>query len=98
MPMLKPCAPGGGAQRGHRLLGEVGQLGGLGVRQVRVVGDVPVRHHHQVAAVVRVQVEDRVDLLAARHDQPVLVGLAGIAQKGQPSPAPGPVGLFSPWM
>ena len=49
MPMLKPCAPLAAAHRGHRLLGEDGQLGGLGLGQVGVVGDVPVRHDHQVA-------------------------------------------------
>ena len=72
---VEAVRPGGGAQRGHRLLGELGQLGGLRPVQVRVVGDMPVGDDHQVAAVVRVQVEHRVDVLAARDDQPVLVGL-----------------------
>ena len=34
-------------------------------------------HHHQVAGVVRVQVQHRVHQLAARHHQAVLVGHRG---------------------
>ncbi len=66
---------GGGAQGRHGLLGEFAEFGGLPRREVGVVGDVPVGHGHQVTAVVRVEVEHRVDLLAAPDDEPVLVGL-----------------------
>ena len=75
MPMLKPCAPEAVRSAVIACLVSVGQLGGLRPVEVRVVGDVPVGHDHEVAAVVRVEVEHRVDVLAARDDQAVLVGL-----------------------
>ena len=48
----------------------------LGRLEVLQLGDVPVGQHHEVAGVVRVQVEHRVHGVAAGHDEPVLVGHA----------------------
>ena len=88
---------GGGPQRAHRLPGELGQLGGLGVVQLGVVGHVPVRAHHQVTAVVRVQVEHRVDQRAAGDDERL-----GVRQARDPAERavcpPVSAGLFSPLM
>src|SRR5215468_3893932 len=61
------------AQGPHRVLSERAELADLVRAQVRVVGDVPVRHGHQVPGVVRIQVQHRVDELAAGDDQPVVV-------------------------
>ena len=71
---VEAVRPGRRTQGRHRLLGQRGQFGGLRVGEVRVVGDMTVGHDHQMAAVVRVQVEHRVDLLAAPDHQAVLVG------------------------
>ena len=43
----------------------------LRVGEVLELGDVPVGHHHQVTGVVGVLVQDGVDLVAARDDEPV---------------------------
>src|SRR5690606_7649554 len=63
--------------------------------------DVPVRQHHQVPRVVRVQVEHRVHRRAAGHDEPFLVGQlrdaaeraalrTGVLDVGQPVRGPEP--------
>src|SRR5918998_3324731 len=70
---VEPVRPGDGTHHPHGRLGELAQLGDLGGREVGVVGPVPVGHQHQVPGVVRVQVEDGEDGLAARDDQPLLV-------------------------
>ena len=57
MPMLKPCATRRLPQRGHGPLGEVGQLGRLLYVQLGVVGHVPVRDHHEMTAVIGIQIE-----------------------------------------
>ena len=58
----------------NRLLDERHQLAALRLGQILEFGDPAVRHHHQVARVVRVEVEHGVDQLAAGHHQTVLVG------------------------
>ena len=75
MPMLKPCAPEAVRSAVIACLVSSASSAVSGSVEVGVVGDVPVGHDHQVAAVVRVQVEHRVHVLAAADDQPVLVGL-----------------------
>src|SRR5690606_20719303 len=65
------------AQRAQRPLGELAQLDDLGRGQLVVAGDVPVGHDHQVAGVVGVEVQHRVDDLAPGDDQAVLVAHAG---------------------
>ena len=59
-PTLNACGAATRFDRPHRVLGERHQLGRLGRRQVLQLGDVPVGQHHQVAGVVRVQVQHRV--------------------------------------
>ena len=71
MPTLNPCAPLAARKRAQRALRHPANLVGLGDGQVRVVGDVAVRHHHQVTGVVRVEVEHGVRDLAPRDDQPL---------------------------
>ncbi len=61
-------------QHAHRDLGEVREFGRLALVQVGVVGHVPDGADHQVPAVVRIQVEDRVDQRAPGDDQRLLVG------------------------
>ena len=63
----------------HRRPGERGHLDRLGLGQVGVVGDVPVRADQQVPGVVRIQVEHREDQLAARHHQ-------ALAPRAAPAP------------
>ena len=70
------------AQRGDGALGEAGQLGGLRLVQLGVVRDVPVRAHHEVTGVVRVEVQDGEDALPAPDDQAVLVAhLRNLAER-----------------
>jgi len=61
------------AQSTDGALGELGELGRFLHGQLGVVGYVPVRDHHQVAGIVRVQVEHRVDQRAPGDDQAFLV-------------------------
>ncbi len=56
-------------QRADGALGEDPELHRLLGSEVGVVGRVAERHDHEVARVVRVQVQHRVDVLAARDDQ-----------------------------
>src|SRR5574337_201990 len=60
-----------------RLLHERHQLRTLGFGELLQFREAPVRHHHQMPGVVRVQVEHRVDVLAAGHHQAFLVGQRG---------------------
>jgi hypothetical protein len=55
--------------RSQRLLRQQRDVGRLVDGQVLVLGHVTVRQHHQVAGVVRVQVEYRVADRATRHHQ-----------------------------
>ncbi len=50
-------------------LGEVAELLRLGGREVGVVRRVTERHDHQMPGVVRVEIQHRVDVLAAGDDQ-----------------------------
>src|SRR3954471_5521411 len=57
----------------NHLLGERHQLAALVCGEVLELGHPPVRHHHRMARVVRVQVQHDVDQFAACDDQTVLV-------------------------
>src|SRR4029453_16629837 len=57
----------------HRFLGEVGKLRRLSCGEVGGVGAVAVWAHHEVAGVVRVQIQHGIDLRATRHDEAILV-------------------------
>src|SRR5690606_8036797 len=56
--------------------GDLGDLRHLLLGQLRVVRDVPVRAHQQMAGVVGVEVQDRVGDAAAVDDERVLVAAA----------------------
>src|SRR5271166_5349154 len=58
----------------NRLLREGHQLGGLLVGEIFQLGYPPIRHHHQMSGVVRVQVEHGVDEFTAGDHETVLVG------------------------
>src|SRR5690606_7953426 len=58
----------------HGVLGELGEFGRLGGGELGVVGHVAIRHDHEVARVVRIQVQDRVDAAPACDDQRLVVG------------------------
>ena len=60
MPMLKPC--GEDTRRATAIARWVNSASSTvsAGGQLRVVGDVPERHHHQVPGVVRIQVQHRV--------------------------------------
>jgi hypothetical protein len=70
---VEPLGAAGVAQRLEGALGELGQLGRLAVVQFGVVGHVPIGADHQVAGVVGIKVQHRVDDRAAGDDQPFLV-------------------------
>src|SRR5277367_1468189 len=58
----------------NRLLGERHQLGGLLLGQIFELRYPPIRHHHQMPRVIRVEVEHRVDEFAPGDHQTVLIG------------------------
>src|SRR5687767_13878082 len=81
--------PVGLAQRGLASLREQAHLVHLAGRELRERGLVPVRHHHQVAVVIGVKVEDDVGELAL-EDEEILIerGCAGRLAGAQAEDAP----------
>src|SRR4029453_11229119 len=76
----------GCAERCDRLLAEGGDLGGLRLGQLDVVGHVTVRNEHQVTGRVRVEVQHDVRSRTTPDDEPVLVVFGGDAAKRAPLP------------
>src|SRR5882757_2904466 len=76
-PDVEAVRPGHTLHHANRLLREGHQLGALRDGEVLELGHPAVGHHHQVPGVVRVEVQHRVDELAAGDHQPVLVRHVG---------------------
>ena len=72
-PDVEPMGTAHRPHGAHRRLGEHPELGDLLDGEVGVVGHVPVRDQHEVAGVVRVQVEHCVGDLPALYDQAFVV-------------------------
>ena len=65
------------AQNLHGELGQLRDLQGFRLGRIVVEGNVAVRAHEQVPGVVRVKVENHEGMLAAVHNQRLLVAAAG---------------------